>query len=153
MDSNELYLKLKEFLETKPACIKALKPLKQGVEIGIVIADSLELTLFYADGAPHLERRKAQAPDVIFHAKPEAIEILCTHPGDDIGHLGVAIVREIFSRSIKLTVPGSFFSLLKNGYIEIIKMGGQTFFDFLKENGLKTISRFPEIIKKLKKMS
>ncbi len=146
-DSTQL---LRVFFEKQSAPAKAIGLLKTGVEIGVVVADSMELALFQEQGQPQLVQRSAKNPDVIFYLKPEAIEMICKKEFSDVGSLGIQIVKQIMTGSIRLTVPGSMMRIFRNGYIDIIKLGGKTFFDFLAENGLKTLSKIPDLIRSLK---
>lgn len=153
MNADQYFEKLKAFIESSPATKAPMQYLKEGVEIGLVIADSLQLALHQENGLPVLEQRVARSPDVIFYLKPEAVDVLCAKPAEDTGQFGIAVVKEILAGSIRVTVPGPLFNLLKNGYLGIIRSGGEKFLTFLTQFGLTTFSKLPTLLKKLKSRS
>lgn len=145
--------KLKSFLESRKASATAMRHMKKGVEIGIVIGHQLECAYFQQDGKPVLEKRPANSPDVIFHIKPESVDILCSLTTDDVGELGVAVLKEYLSGGVRIKAPGSIWNITMNGYLGIIKEGGVTFTKFLATHGLSNITKIVSVIKDLKKSS
>ena len=143
--------KLKYFLEHKPASQKAVRHLREGVEIGIVIGNQIDCALFSKDSAPILERRAANDPDVIFHISPESVDILSENPGNDVGDFGIALVKEALSGGVQIRIPGNMFSIARNGYISIIKEGGRKFASHLSIHGITGITKIMSVIKSLKK--
>lgn len=148
--TNEKFDKLKTFLETRPASLKSIKHLRKGVEISIIIGHQMDCAYFNSDGAPTLEKRKAEKPDVIFLLKPESVDILCSQPGEDVGEFGIAVLKEYLSGGVRIQVPGSSFNIMKNGYLGIIKEGGVTFMKFLAMNGVSNITKVISLVKNLK---
>jgi len=142
--------KLKAFLENKPASKKVAGHLKSGVEVGVVIGNQIECAYYQDKEGPVFEQRPAKSPDVIFFIKPESVDILAQEKGDDVGELGIAILKEYLSGGIRIKAPGSLFALSTHGYIGIIKEGGVTFTKFLAQHGLTNISKIMSAIKKLK---
>jgi hypothetical protein len=151
MTASATFEKLKAFLESKPASVKAIKHLKKGVEIGVVIGHQIECAYYNADGKPILEQRPANKPDVVFTIKPESVDILCKNEGNDVGDLGIAIIKEYLSGGVRIKAPGSVLALSMNGYLGIIKEGGMTFAKFLAQHGVTNIGRIMTVIKNLKK--
>ena len=151
MSEDATFNKLKDFLESKPASIDALKHLKQHKEISLVIGGTLHCAVLQSGGQPQVERRKANDPDVEFRMKPESVDVLAASPGDDVGELGVLVIKEIIAGQIQIKVPGSFFNIMRNGYIDIIRQGGSRFMGFLAQHGLSSITKITSTIKKLKK--
>lgn len=150
MTAGATFEKLKLFLETKPASQKAIRHLKKGVEIGVVIGNQIECTYFQRQGSPCLEQRPAQSPDVIFYIKPESVDILAKEKGEDVGELGIAILKEYLSAGIRIKAPGSLFALTTHGYLGMIKEGGVTFTKFLAQHGVTNLSKIMSAIKNLK---
>ena len=141
---------LKDFLESKNASRKAVNCLKSGVEIQIVIEPETVCAFFSEQGEPKVERRVADSPDVEFRLTPGALERLSQKPADDMGAFGIEVVKEYIKGDVRIRVLGSAFSMLKNGYIKIIKEAGPTFFKFIAENGVNNLSKLPDIFKKLR---
>lgn len=140
--------RIKTYMESSSACAEALKPLKAGVEIGLIF-DGRAFALGMKDDKIFLEDRPAQKPDVVFTIKEEAVEPICRSP-DDISEIGIAVLKQVKAKNIKIAMPGSFFSLLKNGYLEIIKTGGKTFWSYLSAHGLSNPTKILALIKKMK---
>lgn len=153
MAATATFEKLKKYLESRPASRKALSHLRKGVEISVVIGHQIECALFNEDGEPRLEMRKAKNHDVVFYVKPETVEVLSQHPGEDVGELGIAVLKEYLSGGVRIAVVGSVFGIMKNGYVSIIKEGGATFAKFLATYGLTNITKILAVIKNLKKES
>ncbi len=153
MSLDKAFLTLKEYLEQRPAAHQALRYLKPGVEIGIVVGRQLHCAVFYADGQPQVEQRAAQSPDVIFHIKPETVYVISNNAGTDVGDLGLAIFKEILAGHIGVQVPGSFMNILKNGYLDILKEGGAKVMAFLAQHGLTSITKITGFVRSLMKKS
>lgn len=149
-DLNSIAEKLKQHMTEDAACALAAKCLHKNVEIGIVIENTLECAFFATNGLPQFEKRPANNPDVVFHLSAHAVDILTNHKGRNIGELGVEVLKLIVGKEIHLKVPGHLFSILKNGYLNIIKEAGAPFAKFLAENGVSHISKIPDLIKRLK---
>ena len=142
---------LKVFFETKPASQKAMKHLKAGVEISLIIDNTHHCALYQSSNQGHLELREANKPDVAFLMTSGAVERLCATEGVEVGLLGVSVLREYQKGEVKIKVPGSFLSITLNGYLGIVKEGGVEFAKFLAQNGVSNLSKIPGIIKSLRK--
>ena len=132
---SDVYQALKEFFNNSSACSQALRPLKKGVEIRVVLFfdsdQSREMALFHDGSKACLEEREAQKVDVAFHISPAAAEVLLKSNPDDIGDIAVNILKQITEREVQIKVVSSIFGLLKNGYLEIIKLGGKPLWNYL----------------------
>jgi hypothetical protein len=153
MNGTATFEKLKQYLESRQASKKALVHLKKGVEISIVIGRQIECALFNDDGLPKLEMRQAKNHDVIFFIKPESVDVLVQNPGEDVGELGIAVLKEYLAGGVRIRVVGNTFNMMRNGYLSIIKEGGVTFAKFLANYGLTNATKIVSIIKSLKKES
>jgi hypothetical protein len=153
MAASATFEKLKNYLESRPAAQKAIPHLKAGVDISVVIGHQIQCALFNDGGQPKLEMRPAQNNDVVFFIKPESIDVLVQNPGDDVGELGIAVLKEYLSGGVRIQVVGSIFSIMRNGYLNIIKEGGVTFAKFLANYGLTNVTKILSVIKSLRKES
>jgi hypothetical protein len=97
-----------------------------------------------------VEKRPAKDPDVIFHILPESVETLNTRTKDEIGDIGVNILREVLAGNITIKVPGRFMNLLSRGYLDMIKQGGAPVMSFLAHHGLASIAKITAAIRKMK---
>lgn len=151
MSDQEAFRKLKDFFETRTVCATAADPLRQSVEIGIVINDSIQCTFFKSNGKPRFEQREAKKPDIVFYMSPDAINSLVNDPSDDIGELGINIAKNYLARSVKIKIKGSILNLMTNGYLGIMKAGGVSFAKFLGSHGISGLGKIKDIFSKLKK--
>jgi hypothetical protein len=153
MPAIETFEKLKNYLETRPASKNAIRHLKEGVEISIVIGHQIQCALVNDKGTPRLEKRPPNTHDVIFFLKPESVDLLIQNPGEDVGELGIAVLKEYLSGGVRIQVVGSVFSIMRNGYLNIVKEGGVTFAKFLAGYGLTNVTKIISVIKGLRKES
>lgn len=151
MSSTSIFEPIRSFLESKPACQKAMQHLKPGVEIRILIDGQQECALFYDGSSPRLERRPAVHPDVEFNLSTAGIRQLMNHPGDNMAQLGIAVLKEICAGHIKVRVVSSIFNVLRNGYVGIIKEAGPEFIGYLAQHGFENIPKIISLMKSLKK--
>jgi hypothetical protein len=150
MTAQESFQTLKSFFESRNASRQALKSLKEGVEIGVVIGGSVDCALFRRGEQPVVEARSAENPDVIFHIQPESVEILSSQTKDEIADIGINIIREVLAGNIAIKVPGRFLNLLSNGYLDIVKQGGAPVMSYLAHHGLASIAKITATIRKMK---
>lgn len=141
----------KKFLEEKPACSKALKYLKKGVEISVNIENNTPCSFFMDEGRAKFEQRAARNPDVEFVIFPEAIRRLAEHPGDQISQLGIEIIREIAVGQIKVSVISSITQIVRHGYFRVIKAAGPDFAKFLASYGLSSVTKIISLMRRLRR--
>lgn len=151
MSDQQAFERLKEFFETRPACVVAADPLRQNVEIGFVINEAIQCAFFKDDQKPRFEKRPAKNPDVMFYIQPDAIETLVNNPSDDIGELGIAIAKCYLAGTVRIKVTGGMISLLTNGYLGVIKSGGLSFAKFLAGHGVTGLGKIKDVIQNLRK--
>ena len=151
MSATDSFSKLKSFLETQPASQKALRHLKPGVQIGIIIGHQIHCALYHVDKKPIFEQQQAKSPDVIFYIKPESVDILCKQPAEDVGEFGIEVLKEYLSGGVRIQIPGSLWAITKNGYLGMIAEGGQTLMKFLASHGIHNITKVLSTIRELKK--
>lgn len=150
MTAEDSFQTLKNFFETRNASRQAMRTIKEGVEIGIVIGDLVDCALFRQGDQPVVEQRPAREPDVIFHIRPESVEVLNTRTKDEIGDIGVNILKEVLAGNISIKVPGRFMNLLSRGYLDMIKQGGAPVMSFLAHHGLASVAKITAAIRRMK---
>jgi hypothetical protein len=124
--------------------------LESGVEIGIVIGDSIDCALIIRDGKPQLERRPARSPDVTFSIRPETVELLNDRTQDDLGDIGVNILKEMLAGNVSMRVEANVLDLLRRGYLRVAAAGGPAVHSFLARHGLANVSEIMNTIKKMR---
>lgn len=151
MQKNDLIAQLKDYLITEKACLQTVTCLSEKAEIGITIADSAFLRVLCREGEVQVEEQKAVAPDFIFTATPEAIEVLINEKGLSPAQLGIKLLKQILNQDIQLAMPANLFQISKKGYLNIIKVGGVEFLAELKNHNLASIPKIMNALKNLKK--
>lgn len=149
-DLNSIAQKLGIFMTENEACKKAAQSLGRGVEIGILIGGQIDCAFFKSLEGAAFEIRKAKNPDVIFHLSSTAVDVLCAQTGKNLGEIGVEVLKQYLAREVRIQITGGLLSIMKNGYLGIIKEAGMPFAKFLAEHGVSNLSKIPEIIKKLR---
>jgi len=144
------FLTLKNFFETRTAVAGALKFLDPGVEIAVVIGDSVDCALMIRDGKPLLERRAAVNPDVVFSVRPETVELLNEKTKDDIGDIGVNILKEMVAGHISVRLEANVLDLLRRGYLRVVQAGGPAMSEFLSQHGVGGVSSIVNTFKKMR---
>lgn len=127
MSAEQSFQTLQHFFETRRAADQALRYLNPAVEIGIVIGDTVECALFYRNGKPQLEERAAQNPDFVFSVRPETVVVLNERTKDEITDIAANVLKEMLAGNISMRLVSSPLKLLKNGYLEMIRLTGQGF--------------------------
>jgi hypothetical protein len=141
---------LKTFFETRQAAKQAMSAIQEGVEIGVIIGGSVECSLFRQGAQPTIVDRPAKNPDVVFHIKPESIYVLNCQTKDEIGDIGVNVLKEILAGNIQIKVPGRFLNIISRGYLDMIRQGGAPVMSFLAQHGLSSVSKIVGTIKKMR---
>lgn len=150
-DISEVVSKLKTFLTEEASCVQAAQCLGNSVEIGIVVGETIDGAFFKKAPGAEFEIRPAKNPDVIFMMSASAIDVLTGQKGLSLGQLGVEVLKQVVAGEIRIKVKGSLFSILKNGYLTIIKEAGAPFAQFLAEKGVSSLSKIPDLIAKMRK--
>jgi hypothetical protein len=150
MSAQQSFDTLKSFFETRRAAKQAMTAIKEGVEIGLVIGDSVDCALYRKGDDPIIEKRAAVNPDVIFYIKPEAVDVLNGQTKDEIGEIGVNILKEVLAGNISIKVPGKILNLLSRGYLDMLRQGGAPVMAFLARHGLTNVTKITSAIKKMK---
>ncbi len=148
--SEKSFLMLKNFFETRSAVSKALGLLESGVEIGVVIGDSIDCALTIRDRSPQLERRAARSPDVVVSIRPETVELLSERTKDDISEIAVNILKEMLAGNVSVRVEANVLDLFRRGYLRVASSGGPAVTAFLARHGLDNVSSIMNTIKKMR---
>ena len=127
-----------------------MNAIKEGVEIGIVIGETVDCALFRKGEEAIIEKRAAVKPDVVFHIKPESVYVLNGQTKDEIGEIGVNVLKEILAGNISIKVPGKILNLLSRGYLDMLRQGGAPVMAFLARHGLTNVTKITSAIKKMK---
>ncbi|RME17811.1 MAG: hypothetical protein D6797_01690 [Bdellovibrio sp.] len=151
MSLESIFVLLKNFLETKPACVQAISLLSPEAEIRIVVDDKLECRLVNKEGRPTLTREPAPLADVEFRVDLEALRVLEGADGENMAALGIDIVKEIIAGHIKVCICRGVGRIFKGGYWKIIQAAGPDFTIFLAQYGLKSFKKWIDLFKALRR--
>ena len=151
MTVDDSYEVLFQFFRERRAPKRALAALREGVEIGIEIGGQLECAVFRREDDIFVERREAIRPAFIFSLRPETVIVLAQQTADDVGEIGLAIFKEMLAGSVQVKMPGGLFSVLRNGYLEVVATGGPAVAAYLAQAGLNSPARVIRFLKNLGK--
>src|SRR5205823_2220193 len=97
---------------------------------------------------------KPAKPDMTFHVGPKAVATLVATETEEIGEIGVAILKlmahEDPEHKIKAKVHIGLFTLLGHGYLSVLPLGGATVTKFLASKGFSSIGKIKEGISRLR---
>lgn len=138
----------------RDVAIRATAPLKDGVEIALFVDDAGPLCLTKKDGRPQINDTTPKRPDLTFWATTKGIEDLCKEKTEDIGEIGVMILKLMASSDpalrLKVKVHIGGFDLFRNGYLGVLPLGGTTVMKFLASKGLTGIGKIKDAISSLR---
>jgi hypothetical protein len=138
----------------RPVCKKGTEPLRKGVEIALFIDGEGPATLTRTATGAEVKPDAPKKPDMTFHVSQAAIgELLATHT-EDVGEIGVAILKLMASkdasRRVQAKVHIGAFDLLRNGYLGVLPLGGATVMKFLASHGLTGVGKIKDAIGRLR---
>lgn len=138
---------------------QAAKPLADSAEIEFRISGSddkpLEIFTFTkSQGRIQVNTGPARDPQVAFTLTPAAAEQILSDPSEDVGSIGVAILKLVVSpdanRRVSVSVKVGFLTLFNKGYFGVVTAGGGAFASFLASRGLNGMGAIKAALKKLK---
>lgn len=151
MQSEQLFLELKKFLENEPACQKTLGCLNAQAQIGIVVGGSLRICVQVPNREIKVEKATCPYPDFVFYASPQAVETMINQKNLSAPQLGIKFLSQILTQQITLAMPGHLFQILRKGYFDILKVGGFEFLFELRKYNLASVSNIISALRKLGK--
>ena len=151
MSYDDAFARMKDFFENKPAATLAIKKLKKGEEISLVIDNQMRWALFNDGGQSRLENRPANNPTVEFQLNPEAVRRFETAPGDNMAQFGIEVVKEVVAGHVKIILLGKVWTVMTGGYLGIILEAGPEFAAYLAQHGITNLGKIKGVIKAMKK--
>lgn len=151
MEKQSLVTDLIEFLTTDSASRETMACLSSNAEVGIRVAQNVDVSVSYDGEKVVAVEKELKAPDFIFHASPEAIQVLISEKGLSPAQLGIKLVKQVIGRDIKLSMPSSAFQITRKGYLKIIALGGTEFLTELKKHNLASIPKITAALRRLRK--
>ncbi|MGK5084234.1 hypothetical protein WDW37_13140 [Bdellovibrionota bacterium FG-1] len=147
-----------EYFDREVACMAA-KSIKDGAEIEFIIdndnpAGIETFTLTKVSGKNSILSQPARTPQLVFKVTPPAAQAILDYPSDEIGPIGVHIVRMIVKpeagKKISVQFKAGFLGLFSHGYFGVLTAGGSQFASFLAAHGLNGMSAIKNVLKKMK---
>ena len=150
MSHRSIEEKFETLVQTQPAFNDALKLLKNGREIQILLEGGLPQALFYNGSHVVLEARAAQKPDIEFQISEAAIDEILSQEAPTMAAFGIIVVRQVATQKAQLRLLSSVFPVLTGGYLKIIQKAGPEFVGYLGQFGLKGVSGIRKFIQSMK---
>jgi hypothetical protein len=144
---------LKAFFE-RPVCVAGTKPLRDGIQIAVHLAGAGPVTLQKRGGRPEVLSSPPEKPQMTFHVPSKGLQQLVSTQTEDVGEIGVAILKLMAHSDPEYHVTAKvhigLFDLLRNGYLGVLPLGGATVMKFLGTKGFGSIGKIKEAIGRLR---
>lgn len=131
---------------------KAARSLHDDVEIEFHVANEV-FTFIKVAGRNQIKPSAAKTPQLVFSLTPVAAEAILTDPSDEIGTIGLNILKLIVSqdevRKVNVRFTAGFLTLFYKGYLGVLATGGGQVASFLTSKGLNGLSAVKAFIKKM----
>jgi hypothetical protein len=143
----------------RPVAETAAKSLADGAEIQIHIRESSgeiqETFTFTREGKKNkVITGPAASPQLSFFMTPSAAEQVLSDPSEDIGAIGVGILKLIVStdanKKVSVKFHAGFLTLFNKGYFGVLTAGGSQFAAFLAARGLNGMGAIKAALGKMK---
>ena len=139
--SEKDFERLEDFVTNHSVAVRSAKPLKTGVEVGIIFTkDNFECRFVKERKSAKMYRGKAKNPDFELYVGEKVIEHMMEMDSNDIGEFGIEFFKHIMNRTPEENVRPKFhigfFKMVSHGYIRVIMLGGIGLFKWLAKNGV-----------------
>ncbi len=144
---------------SRPVAEHAAHTLANGAEMEIRISQSDDaiietFTFTRKDKKNALLPTPAKSPQMIFALTPDAAESILSNPSDDIGQIGVHILKLAFStdahQRVKFQFKAGFLTLFTKGYLGVMTTGGAAFSAALAEKGFNSLGAIKKVLQKMR---
>lgn len=135
---------------SKPVAEEAARSLSKGseIEFQITSADSAKeiFTFQRQDKKNHIKAGPASSPQIRFILTCDAADQILEFKSDNVGEIGIHILKIFFSESpsdkkpMRFEIESGFLGLLSKGYLGVLAQGGAAFAGFLASKGLGGMS-------------
>jgi hypothetical protein len=139
---------------------RAAKSLTDGAEIEFRILEAgaskpVEIFAFTREAKKNrVLPSAARQAQVTFQMTPQAAEAILSDPSDEIGTIGVNILKMIVSsdpsRRVSIQLNAGFLTLFSKGYFGILTAGGAQVASFLASKGLSGLGAIKAALGKLR---
>lgn len=138
----------------RDVCQRATKPLRVGVTIALYVGEEGPFSLERFKDGTRVTAQKPENPDMTFRVPPKGLERLAEYSSDDIGEIGVHILKLMADPDpnvrIQPKVHIGLFEFLRNGYLGILPLGGTAVMKFLATKGLTSLGKIKDAIARLR---
>jgi len=149
---------LQRFTEyfTRDIAEQAAKTIADGAEVQLNVqtsgAELLEEFYFTrVAGKNEIRTGSAPSPQLIFLLTPKAAEQVLNDPAQDVGTIGINLLKLIASPDanlrISFKIKTGFFDLFNKGYFGVLATGGHQFAGYLASIGLSGIGTIKNVLK------
>jgi len=144
---------IQKFFE-RPVAMDAVRPLRDGVEIGVHLPDQKIVSLKKTPVGMQVVDKAPNGPDLSIFLGDESVDSLTAISADDVGDIGVEILKLMAhadpKKKIRAKVHIGLFSFLRNGYLSILPLGGKKVAQFLASKGLSGLGKIKAAIDSLR---
>ncbi len=149
----ESFAAIQKFFE-RPAAVSAVRPLRDGIEIGIHLPNQKIGSLKKIPIGMQVLDTPPRTPDLTVILGEESVEALSAIEAEDVGDIGVELLKLMAhsdpKKKIRVKVHIGLFSFLRNGYLSILPLGGMKVTQFLASKGLSGLGKIKAAIDSLR---
>ncbi len=140
------YLKLKTFLEDRPICTQAAKPLSKSAAVRIHFTDhDTVYTFSIINGRQQLLPGKPPDPDFTLTIPPAAVDQITRIEEDSIAQFGITLMQLVWEHKQDLKIQAAIhhgpLKLWAHGYFGILALGGMPVMRYLASRGFGQIGK------------
>lgn len=143
-----------ESLFSQDVCVRATKPLREGVQIAVTLGDEATVSLRKAKGRLLVSPEKPLSPDLSFVIPLQALDELSQLRTEDISEVGISILKLMLHRETNFRITAKVhigpLTLLRNGYFNVLALGGPSVMKFLASKGLTNLGKIKDAIGRMK---
>lgn len=132
---------LRRFFETRPAALRATRPLARGARVNLAL-DGGDACFTMESGHPVVREGAAPDPDFTLTLPQAAVERITGAATEDVGELGIAFFKLVLERDpalrVRVRIDAPTTRLLGHGYLGVLALGGVKVTWWLLKKGVKS---------------
>ena len=138
----------------RPVCQKGTGPLRKGVEIAITVDEEGPFTLKKERSGAVILPSAPSKPDIVVTVPQKGLDRLLALSTEDVGDIGVEILKLVTSQDkdtrMTLKVKVGMLTMVRNGYLGVLPLGGTTVMKFLASKGFTGLGKIKQGIESLR---
>lgn len=145
---------LRHFFAEHPVWVEAARSVKNGANSEVYFAGTKgQWHLMRDDGVSYLREGRAPSPDLSFVFTEAAVHRLVSMDGKEISDFAIIlfdlITSEDENEKVGFRVTGSFFRILRRGYVQVLLKGGPRVLQYAARHGVTNLTDLSRLLSKV----